>query len=135
MASLLVSQFAGPIGPIGPVGPAGITKLILYPVGFIFILHYYYGFGVIVTEACVPGAPVVTVPIAKVGVKPVGPVGPVGPATVLAGPVGPVAPSNPCGPVGPVAPAGITKSKIYPVGFILSSFLINIINEFNKIYD
>ena len=58
--------------PAGPVGPAGIvrfrTKLGEVPV--------------IVAAASVPGSPVVTVPIVKVGVvasAPVGPVGPVGP--------------------------------------------------------
>ena len=31
--------------------------------------------------ACVPGSPVVTVPISNVGVSPVGPVGPVAPVS------------------------------------------------------
>ncbi len=47
------------------------------------------------TLASVPGAPVVTVPIANPGAGPVGPVGPVAP-------VKPSSPSSPLGPVGPV---------------------------------
>lgn len=49
-----------------------------------------------VTSAFEPGAPVVTVPIAKVGAGPVAPVGPVAPTA-------PFSPSVPAGPVGPVA--------------------------------
>jgi len=41
-----------------------------------------------VAVASVPGSPVVTVPMARVGVSPVVPVGPVGPMS----PVAPVAP-------------------------------------------
>ncbi len=44
--------------------------------------------------ASVPGAPVVIVPIERVGVSPEGPVGP----------VGPVEPVAPVGPVGPISP-------------------------------
>ena len=51
------------------------------------------------TLASVPGAPVVTVPIANPGAGPVAPVGPVGP-------VAPVKPSSPSSPLGPVGPVG-----------------------------
>ena len=55
-----------------------------------------------VAAASVPGSPVVTVPIVKVGVT----------ASAPAGPVGPVAPSKPSTPAGPVGPCGIVKSRI-----------------------
>lgn len=42
-------------------------------------------------DASVPGSPVVTVPIVRVGVSPASPVGPISPV----GPVGPVAPVGP----------------------------------------
>ena len=55
---------------------------------------------VILAAACVPGLPVVTVPIVIEGVAPVGPASPVAPA----GPVGPVGPVAPVAPIGPVEP-------------------------------
>ena len=70
----------------GPVGPCGIVKLSTK----------FGAVPVMVASASVPGAPVVTVPIVKVGVSPSAP----------AGPVGPVAPSKPAGPVAPSSPAG-----------------------------
>ena len=51
-----------------------------------------------VTEAALPGSPVVTVPTCSVAAVPVVPASPLGPV----GPVGPVGPIGPVGPVGPV---------------------------------
>ena len=68
----------------------------------------------LVTTACVPGLPVVTLPtdsVAAVPVSPLGPVGPVGPVAPVR-PVGPVEPVGPVGPVAPVRPVG-------PVGAII----------------
>ena len=63
----------GPVGPVGPVAPIGIvrfnTKLGAVPV--------------IEAAACVPGSPVVTVPIVITGVAPVRPVAPWGPVHTL----------------------------------------------------
>ena len=84
---LKISYAAGPVGPWGIVKLS--TKLGAAPV--------------IVASASVPGSPVVTVPIVKVGVTASAPVGPVGPVA----PVGPVGPVGPVAPVGPVHP---TKS-------------------------
>ena len=48
----------------------------------------------LVTDASVPGSPVVTLPMVMVAAAPVGPVSPVGPA----GPSGPISPVAPVGP-------------------------------------
>lgn len=62
----------------GPVGPCGIVKLST-KLGDVPVIE---------AVASVPGSPVVTVPIVKVGVSASAPVGPVGP-------VAPVAPVHP----------------------------------------
>ena len=72
------------MAPVAPVGPCGIVKFSIK----------FGALPVMVAMAFVPGAPVVTAPIVKTGVAPVGPVSP-------CNPVGPVAPVGPVGPVNP----------------------------------
>jgi hypothetical protein len=63
----------------------------------------------LLSEALVPGAPVVVMPTATVPM-PVAPVAPVGPATPV-GPVGPVAPVDPVGPVAPAGPVVVVNGE------------------------
>lgn len=63
---------------MGPVAPCGIVRLSIK----------FGAVPVIEAAAVLPGAPVVIVPIVKVGEAPAGPVGPVGPVA----PVAPVIP-------------------------------------------
>ena len=60
---------AGPVAPVAPVAPWGMTKSKVAACGV----------PLFVTEACVFGSPVVTVPTASVAAVPSAPVGPVGP--------------------------------------------------------
>lgn len=60
----------------------------------------------LVTDAVLPGAPVVVVPTVTVAAAPLVPAAPVAPC----GPVGPTGP--PLGPIGPVGPCGTTKLNV-----------------------
>ena len=95
---------SGPCSPCGPVGPCGIVKLsVTAPV-----------VPSCVTEACVPGSPVVVVPTVIVAASPAGPVSPAGPCSPV-GPISPCGPVSPVGPVGPISPCG-PVSPVGPVG-------------------
>ena len=88
----------GPVGPVGPVAPSSPSK----PRGITKSKIWFGPPAVSVTDAFVPGSPVVVFRIVIVSAVPSSPVGPVAPV----GPVGPVAPVGPVGPVAPVGPVG-----------------------------
>ena len=78
-----------PAGPVAPVAPLGIVKLNVAAEELPLLL----------TEALVPGLPVVVEPTAIVAAAP-------------AAPVAPVLPVAPVAPVAPVSPLGIVNLKL-----------------------